>query len=153
MRISVIGAGECCPTIYNEALALGRLLAKEGHLVICGGRGGVMEAVAQGVAMVGGVTIGILPGRDIKEANKYITYPIANGLGEMRNFLVVLNGDIVVAVSGKYGTLSEIALAKKIDRPVIVMGRWQSIEGVIPVKTPKDVIKTINKLSKDGVKK
>ena len=122
MRISVIGAGECCSLIYNEALTLGRLLAKEGYIVICGGKGGVMEGVAQGVAMEGGVTIGILPGRDIKEANKYISYAITTGLGEMRNFLVVLNGDIVVAVSGGYGTLSEIALAKKINKRVRLLG-------------------------------
>jgi uncharacterized protein (TIGR00725 family) len=146
MRVSVIGAGECCPTIYNEALALGRLLAKEGYTVICGGRGGVMEAVAQGVAMMGGTTIGILPGRDIKEANKYITYPIATSLGEMRNFLVVLNGDVVVAVSGRYGTLSEIALAKKINKKVIALGRWKELEGVIPARDPMDVIKIIKEL-------
>jgi len=149
MRISVIGASQCCPTIYHEAMALGRLLAKEGYLVVCGGRGGVMEAVAQGVAMVGGTTIGILPGRDIKEANRYITYPIATGLGEMRNFLVVLNGDIVVAVSGGYGTLSEIALAKKIDRPVIALGRWKEIKGVIPAKDPRDVIRIIKKIKEN----
>ncbi len=146
MRVSVIGASECCPTIYNEAVALGRLLAKEGYTVICGGRGGVMEAIAQGVAMVGGVTIGILPGRDTKEANKYITYPVATGLGEMRNFLVVLNGDIVVAVSGRYGTLSEIALAKKIGRQVIVLGRWKELDGVIPARDPKHVIKLIKEM-------
>lgn len=143
MRVSVVGASNCCSTIYNEAMELGRLLAKEGHIIFCGGRTGVMEAVAQGAAMCGGITFGILPGRDPKDANKYITYPILTGLGEMRNFLVVLNGDVVVAVSGGYGTLSEIALAKKIGKPVIAMGRWQQIDGVIPAKDPKEVIDII----------
>ncbi len=148
MRVSVIGAGECCSTIYNEAMALGRLLAKEGHVVICGGKGGVMEAVAQGVAMEGGITLGILPGREIREANKYITHAIATGLGEMRNFLVVLNGDVVVAISGKYGTLSEIALAKKIGKEVIVIGRWKDIDGVIPVQGPREAIKKIREMER-----
>ncbi len=146
MRISVIGAGECCPSVYDQAVRLGRLLAKEGYIVICGGKGGVMEGVAQGVAMQGGTILGILPGREIKDANKYITYAIATGLGEMRNFLVVLNGDVVVAVSGKYGTLSEIALAKKIGKEVIVLGKWKNIDGVIPVETPEEALKKIKEL-------
>ncbi len=146
MRVSVIGAGECCPSIYNLAVRLGKLLAKEGYTVICGGKGGVMEGVAQGVAMERGTVLGILPGRDIHEANKYITHAIATGLGEMRNFLVILNGDVVVAVSGKYGTLSEIALAKKIGKEVIVLGRWKDIDGVIPVDTPEEALKIIKRM-------
>lgn len=151
MRISVVGAAKCSESIYNEAVELGRLLAQKGHVIFCGGKSGVMEAVAKGAKIGGGISFGILPGRDIEEANKYITYPILTGLGEMRNFVVVLNGDVIVAVSGGYGTLSEIALAKKIGKPVIVLGKWQCIDGVIVAQDVFQVIKLIDDIQLNGV--
>jgi len=140
MRVSIIGAGECSPETSGEAERLGKLLAAEGHTVVCGGLGGVMEAVSKGAFQAGGTTIGILPGEEVAQANPYITCAVATGLGHMRNYLVVLNGDIAVAVSGGFGTLSEIALARKIGRTVIVLGGWSDIPGLVPVSSPEEVL-------------
>ena len=147
LRISVIGAGKDCPKeIYDIAYKMGRLLARNGFVVVCGGLSGVMEAVAKGASIEGGESIGILPGRDIESANKYITHPIATGLGEMRNLLVVLNGELSVAIGGGYGTLSEIALSFKIGKKVIAIKSWKDIPGVIYTSSPEEAINTILKL-------
>ncbi len=143
MRLSIIGAGECSPETAALAERLGKLLASAGHTLVCGGLGGVMEAAAKGASQAGGTTIGILPGQEIAQANRYISCAVATGLGHMRNYLVVLNGDAVVAVSGGYGTLSEIALARKIGRRVIVLGGWSEIPGLVPVQTPEEVLEAL----------
>ena len=137
-RISVIGAGECDQQVYAAAKRLGQLLAEKGLEVVCGGLQGVMRAVSEGVTQSGGRTIGIVPGLDTAAANKYIQIPVATGLGQMRNFLVVLNGDLVIAVEGGYGTLCELALALKTGKTVIAMGRWASIPGVVPADGPEE---------------
>ena len=143
MRVSIIGAGECSPETAALAERLGKLLAAAGHTLVCGGLGGVMEAAAKGASQAGGTTIGILPGQEIAQANRYISYAVATGLGHMRNYLVILNGDAAVAVSGGYGTLSEIALARKIGRKVIVLGGWSEIPGLVPVQTPEEVLEAL----------
>lgn len=117
--IAVIGGGTCT----NEETALaertGRLLAERGAIVIGGGLGGVMEAVARGAKANGGTTVGILPGADPAAANAYIDIPLATGLGEMRNFLIVRAAHALIAIGGGVGTLSELALAQRIGRPVV----------------------------------
>ena len=117
--IAVIGGGSC--TAQETALAeeTGRLLAAEGAVVVCGGLGGVMEAVAKGAKANGGTTVGILPGADPAVANAYIDVPLATGLGEMRNFLIVRSAQALIAIGGGAGTLSEIALAQRIGKPVV----------------------------------
>ena len=144
-RISVVGAGRCSNKIYDTAFEMGKLLAKHGFVVVCGGLFGVMEAVAKGAAEEGGESIGILPTRNIKDANQYITWPIATGLGEMRNLLVVLNGELTVAIGGEYGTLSEIALALKIGKKVIAIDSWANIPGVLTVASPQKAMEIILK--------
>ncbi|MDX1493606.1 MAG: hypothetical protein R3253_06090, partial [Longimicrobiales bacterium] len=94
-----------------------------GAVVVCGGRSGVMEAVARGAREAGGVTVGVLPGPEAVEANPWISIPLPSGLGEARNALVVRAGEAVVAVGGGWGTLSEISLARKMGRPVTTVGR------------------------------
>lgn len=121
-RIAVVGAGRATHAEYETARALGRALAESGAVVVCGGRGGVMEAVARGVAEGGGVTVGILPGAEAAEANAWIGIPLATGMGEARNALVVRGAEAVVAVGGGWGTLSEIALARKMGRDVTTLG-------------------------------
>lgn len=121
-RISVVGAGNADGERYEAARALGAALARAGAIVVCGGRGGVMEAVARGATESGGVVVGILPGADAAEANPWIGVPIATGIGEARNALVVGAGEAVVAVGGGWGTLSEIALARKMGRSVTTLG-------------------------------
>lgn len=136
--IAVIGAGQCDPMVEVAAERLGRLLAEAGFDLICGGLGGVMEAASRGARHAGGRTIGILPGLDKAAANAFIDLPLVTGLSHMRNFLVVANADVVVAVEGEYGTLSEIALARKLGKTVIAIGRWGSVPGVVPAGGPEE---------------
>jgi len=117
--IAVIGGGTC--TTEETALAeeTGRLLAQRGAILVCGGLGGVMEAAARGAQTNGGTTVGILPGDDPAAANAHIAIPLATGLGEMRNFLIVRTAHALIAIGGGVGTLSEIALAQRIGKPVV----------------------------------
>lgn len=121
LRIAVCGGAE--PTGQHLPLAerVGALLAEAGAIVVCGGRGGVMEAAARGASRRGGITVGVLPGRDAREANGYITLPLPTGMGEMRNALVVSFAEAVIAIGGEWGTMSEIAFAMKIGRPVVLL--------------------------------
>ncbi|HLU25788.1 MAG TPA: TIGR00725 family protein [Longimicrobiales bacterium] len=121
LRVAVCGAESAPPEMLAAAEEVGRLLAEAGAVVICGGRGGVMEAVARGAAGAGGLTVGILPGRTASEANPYISIPLPTGMGEGRNVLVVRSADAVIAIGGEWGTLSEIALARKMGIPVVLL--------------------------------
>src|SRR6266545_7349898 len=117
--ISVIGGGTCTPEQAEWATTVGRLLAEQGAILVCGGLGGVMEAAAKGAKANGGTTVGILPGADPAAANTFIDIPLATGLGEMRNFLIVRTAQALIAIGGGVGTLSEIALAQRIGKPVV----------------------------------
>jgi uncharacterized protein (TIGR00725 family) len=117
--IAVIGGSTCTEQESAIAEQTGRLLAQRGAVVLCGGLGGVMEAVARGVKANGGTTVGILPGADPATANAYIDIPLATGLGEMRNALIVRAAHAVIAIGGGWGTLSEIALARRTGTPVV----------------------------------
>jgi uncharacterized protein (TIGR00725 family) len=139
-HIGVIGAGDCSPETYDMARELGYLIGKNDWILICGGLGGVMEGAAKGCYQAGGMSVGILPGQEKLAANPFITLPIPTGLGEGRNLLVVRASDVVVAVAGGYGTLSEIGLALKIDKPVVGVKTWPGIEGIDYVETPRQAI-------------
>lgn len=125
---------------------VGRQIARQGAVLVCGGRGGVMEAACRGAKAEGGTTVGILPGMDRQEANAYVDIPIVTGLGEARNAIVVRTADAVVAVSGGYGTLSEIGLALKMGRPVVGLGTWElrregkAVDGVDQAGTPEQAV-------------
>jgi uncharacterized protein (TIGR00725 family) len=123
--ISVCGPNDASFEEYQTALEVGRQIALAGHAVVCGGRDGVMEAVACGAKEAGGVTIGILPSYDPKQANEFIDYPIPTGLGHARNSLVVASGAAVIAIGGGFGTLSEIGLALKMEKRVVHIGSWE----------------------------
>jgi hypothetical protein len=140
MRISVIGAGECAGEVYERAREVGRILAERGHTLICGGLGGVMEGASKGACLAGGRVIGILPGSDPGEANPFVTCPVTTDMGMMRNYLVVQNGDAAIAVSGGYGTLSEMAMALKLGRRVVLLGGWTGIAGVEVAETPEEAV-------------
>ena len=124
-RIAVCGAGTCSATTYEQARQVGRLLAQAGAVLLCGGRGGVMEAACRGAREIGGLTVGILPGTDPREGNPYLALPIVTGMGQARNVVLVLSAQVVIAIAGEAGTLSEIALALKAGRPVIGLGTWR----------------------------
>jgi uncharacterized protein (TIGR00725 family) len=128
--ISVVGPGRRASA---EELALaeevGRLLAEAGAVVVCGGLGGVMEAVAKGARAKGGTVIGILPGASRTEGNHYLSVSIPTDMDHGRNVMVVGAGDAVIAVGGEYGTLSEIGLALKMGKPVVGLGTWDLSKG------------------------
>ena len=125
VRIGVIGSGRSHPKWDDWAEEIGCGLAEAGAVLVCGGLGGVMAAAARGARKAGGVTVGILPGAHPEEANPDITLPIATGLGEGRNLLVVQSSDLLIAVGGGAGTLSEIGFALKLRKPLILLGSWE----------------------------
>ncbi len=144
MIIAVIGQNECSQELSQLAEAVGAEIAKRRHTLVCGGMGGVMEAACRGAKKAGGVTIGILPGKNKDHANAYIDYPVVTAMSHARNAIIVRTGDAVIAVGGRYGTLSEIGLAKSIDRPVYGLKTWD-IEGIVPVDTPAQALDLIEK--------
>jgi len=142
MRVSVIGGGTVTAEEYDAAREVGRLLGDRGHVVVCGGHGGVMEAVCEGASAAGGRTVGILPGEDPRAANEYVDVPVATGLGHARNALVVLNGDAVVAVAGESGTLTELGFALVYGRPVVGLNTHE-LPGVDAVDTPEAAVEYV----------
>jgi uncharacterized protein (TIGR00725 family) len=120
---------------------VGRLVARRGAVLVCGGLGGVMEAASRGARQEGGTAVGILPGLDRSAANEHLDVALATGLGEARNALVVRAADAVIAVGGGYGTLSEIALALKAGKPVVGLDTWD-IDGVQAAARPEAAVET-----------
>lgn len=147
MIISVIGEGDARPEIEDLAEQVGIELARRGHAVVCGGLGGVMEAVCRGAKSAGGSTIGILSGDDPKSANPWVDVPICTGMGQARNVIVVRTGRAVIAVGGAYGTLSEIGHALSDGIPVIGLKTWamsrsgRDDDGVIVASDAEDAVK------------
>ncbi len=146
MIISVIGAGSCSKEIYNIAEEVGKLVAQKGATLVTGGLGGIMEAASKGANEAGGITVGILPGFSKDDSNKYVNIPITTGLSHARNIIVARSADAVIAISGEYGTLSEIAIALKLGKPVIGINTWNNIEGVIKVNTPEEAMNKVLEL-------
>jgi uncharacterized protein (TIGR00725 family) len=140
IRIGVIGGSRPEQEARETAFEVGRLIAEKGAILVCGGLGGVMEAASRGAKKAGGLTIGILPGNNPSDANLYIDIPIATGMGYSRNSLVAMNSDVLIAVNGEYGTLSEIAFGIIYGKKVIGLGTWD-IDGVIPAESAEAAIK------------
>ncbi len=138
-RIGVIGGSRAGKESLAAAREVGRLIARRGGILVCGGLGGVMEEAARGAKEEGGLTVGILPGNRTEEANPYIDIPLATGLGYSRNSLVAMNADALIAVDGEYGTLSEIAYGRIYGRRVIGLGTWD-IEGVEAAASPEEAV-------------
>jgi uncharacterized protein (TIGR00725 family) len=145
--VSVIGASRATPELAAKAEELGELLAQRGLIVVCGGREGVMEAVARGVKRGGGVSIGILPEDDRRRAAPGLTYTVCSAIGHARNLSVVASGDVVIAVGGAWGTLSEIGLARSLGRPVVLLDTWEiappdggELDGVRRAATPAEAV-------------
>lgn len=147
MRVSVVGRRDVAESEeeYERAREVGRLLAARGHEVVCGGRGGAMEAVCRGARERDGHTVGILPGEDRRAANDYVETAVATGLGSARNVLVVLNGDAVVAVGGAAGTLSELGHALDLGRPVAGLSTHalDHFEAFDAVETPREAVASV----------
>ena len=139
LQIAVIGSGA-----EHEARAeeVGRLIAEAGAVLVCGGRGEVMAAAARGAKAAGGTTIGILPGESRAEANPWIDHAVVTGIGHARNLAVAASGDGVIAVGGMWGTLAEIAYARLLGRPVVVLEPgWELAgEGIERAATPEEAV-------------
>ncbi len=138
--VSVVGSGTATGDLYEKAREVSRLVAERDGIVVCGGLSGVMEAAARGAAEAGGTSIGILPDEDRKRANEYLTHSIATGTGHARNLAVVCSGDVVVAIGGEYGTLSEIGLARKVGRPVVALTSWDLGKHVTVASSPREAV-------------
>ena len=131
--IAVVGGGEAEPDALEAAEAAGAAIAAAGAILVCGGLGGVMEAACRGARSKLGTTVGILPGSRRDDANGWVTIALPTGLGEARNALVVRSADALVAIGGGWGTLSEIALARKLGKPVTGIATWELAQDGHPV--------------------
>lgn len=148
-QVSVIGASRADDGLAAKAEEVGRRLAEAGLVVVCGGLGGVMDGVSRGAAAAGGEVIGILPGPEPDEVNEHVTHVVASGIGYGRNLSVVASGDAVIAIGGEWGTLSEIAFARNLERPVVALETWELTrrDGIDPgltiVETPEAAVKAV----------
>ncbi|MDR3568752.1 MAG: TIGR00725 family protein [Syntrophobacteraceae bacterium] len=134
--IGVIGRGIRQPELTAVAEEVGREIARKGAVLVCGGLGGVMTEAARGAKEIGGITLGILPGPTTGDANEFIDFPIATNMGAARNSIIVHTADVLIAIGGGYGTLSEIALALKLGKGVVALQPTYQIAGVILAHTP-----------------
>jgi uncharacterized protein (TIGR00725 family) len=139
----------CGPSLATEeetawAEEVGRRLAEAGAILVCGGLGGVMDAAARGARQAGGIAVGILPGDSRTGASRHLTVAVPSGMGEARNALVVRAADAVIAIDGEFGTLSEIALALKMGKPVVGLATWDLSRGgedpVTQTETPEQAV-------------
>ena len=145
--ISVIGGHKCTEEVERISQELGEKLAKVGDILVSGGLGGTMLAVCKGFKAGGGLTIGIIPSYDKEDANEYVDIVIPTGIGLARNVLVVTSADVVVALPGEAGTLSEISYCLQFGIPVISLNSWD-IPGVIKVNTVDETVETAKALFK-----
>jgi uncharacterized protein (TIGR00725 family) len=154
MIISVIGDSSCSPDEAKLAEVVGQLLAEKGAILMCGGLGGVMEAACRGAKSAGGVTAGILPGQDPRVANPWVDIPVVTGIGEARNMAVVKSAQAVIAIGGRYGTLTEIGFALKSGIPVIGLNTWslsrngQEDNSIVRVHDPAEAVAKAVSLAK-----
>lgn len=155
--IGVIGAGDPNPVFDDLAYAVGAALSQQGAALVCGGRGGVMEAASRGAAEAGGRVIGILPGNHRAEGNPWLSVAVATGLGEARNLAVVRSSDAVIAIGGSYGTLSEIAFCLKFGVPLVGLKTWRlqhdaaNVEDpIVRAATPKEAVEAAMQLAVGG---
>jgi uncharacterized protein (TIGR00725 family) len=153
--IAVIGGSACSKEEAELAETVGRKLAKQGAILVCGGLSGVMEAACKGASAEGGITIGILPGDSRQSANPHVQIPIVTGMGYARNAVVVKSAQVVIAIGGSYGTLSEISHALQSDIPVIGLNTWalsrnaRPDNSIIPVQNPTEAVdKALNLASR-----
>ena len=143
--ISVFGGREAGEEQCNEAEKLGRGIAERGWILLCGGRGGIMEAVCKGCSQAGGLSLACLPGSDRSDANPYVGIPLATGIGFARNQMLACACDAAVAIGGHYGTLSEIAYALQYDKPLLQMDSWD-IAGARPVESAEEALRILDDL-------
>ena len=147
--VGVAGAGVATPEDERVAQEIGKLLAEAGYAVVCGGLGGVMAAACRGAKEAGGTTIGIVPGDDRGDANPWVDVVVPSGMGEARNAIVVRASEALIAIGGEFGTLSEIALALKLGRPVVGLATWtlerdgMGLDPILRATSPEDAVRLV----------
>lgn len=140
LLIGVIGAGQCSSAGYRQAREVGRLLAVRGAVLVCGGLGGVMEGAARGCREAGGDVIGILPGDCAAAANPYVNLPVVTAMGHARNMIIAQTARGLIAIEGEHGTLSEMAIALKLGKPVIQLNSWPEIAATDRAASPEQAV-------------
>ena len=143
--VGVVGAGLATEAELELAAGVGRLIAEAGAVLVCGGLGGVMDAAARACAEAGGISVGVLPGDERLTASRHLTVAVATGMGEARNAIVARTADVLVAVGGEYGTLSEIAFALKMGQPVVGLSTWDLAreelgDSIVRADTPVEAV-------------
>ena len=138
--IGVIGSSSCSPEVARLAEEVGKGIARKGGVLICGGLGGVMEAVCRGAKSEGGSTIGILPGSSRDDANQWVDIPIVTGMGVARNTIIVSSSQAIISVSGGYGTLSEIGFSLNLGVPIVGLLTWEIDAPIIRAETPEEAV-------------
>ncbi len=141
--VGVIGPRQATPAQYAAAQAVGRGIAEMGLALICGGRGGVMEAACQGAAEAGGIAIGVLPDADPASANPYATVVLASGIGEARNAVIARAALCLLAIGDNFGTLSEVALGRQFGKLVIGLEGAAQVQGVVQVRSPAEALEQV----------
>jgi uncharacterized protein (TIGR00725 family) len=138
--VAVCGASDATASQLESAREVGRLLAESGVVVINGGLGGVSGAASEGAAQAGGTVVGILPSTDRAGANPHLSISLPTGMGQARNVLIVTAAESVIAIGEGWGTLSEIAVARRLGRTVVALDSW-SVEGLESVGTPGEAVR------------
>lgn len=147
-QIGVIGGGTCADTVYAVAHDVGREIARNDCILVCGGLGGVMEAACRGARQEGGVTVGIIPGTDRGHANRFVDVVVVTGMGHARNMVVVHSADALIAIDGGTGTLSEIAIGLTVGKPIVGIQTWDLGEGIIVAENAHEAVRmAIGKIS------
>ncbi|PLX82805.1 MAG: TIGR00725 family protein [Desulfuromonas sp.] len=139
--IGVVGASSVSAGGYDKARQVGRLLAERGATLVCGGLGGVMEAACRGCSEAGGLAVGLLPGGEAGQANAYVSLAIPTNMGHARNVIIAHTAQALIAVEGEYGTLSEMAIALKLGRPVIALDAGYRLEGLAHAATAEEAVR------------
>ena len=153
LKSGVIGGSVYREETAEIAYQVGRKIAEMGAVLICGGLTGIMEYSAKGAKAAGGTTIGILPGSNDKAANKYIDIPIVTAMDNARNVIIVRTADIIIAIDGSLGTLSEIALGLKIGKPIIGINTWDVDERIYRAEDADAAFQTVNTILSQEKKK
>ena len=141
MQVGVIGSGKCYDDVCDVAFRVGQLLAERGVIIINGGLGGVMEAVSRGAKSRNGFVVGIIPSKDRRNANEYCNVVIATNMGHARNMIIVHSSDVIIAIGGGFGTISEMAIALKEGKKVVAYKPPVLLEGIILAESAEDAVK------------
>lgn len=148
--IGVIGTSQATNEELKIAEEVGKEIAKNNGILVCGGEGGVMEAACKGAKSANGLTIGVIPGFSARDANPYVDVPVITGMSHARNIIVVRTSNAIIAIGGGYGTLSEIAFALRLGVPIIGLNTWEVSSEIKSASTPKEAVKMAYNLARSN---